>query len=86
MERRDNPVCHFVTPLDGNMDMDIHRPAEVKRDHFMFSLPNTWMSFKFYVSFCHFLSLCFVFISHLHLSCRLFPQRGNAGKEELKLS
>ncbi|XP_010730812.2 MLX-interacting protein isoform X1 [Larimichthys crocea] len=28
VERRDNPVCHFVTPLDGNMDMDIHRPAE----------------------------------------------------------
>ncbi len=30
MERRENPVCHFVTPLDGNIDMDVHRPAEVK--------------------------------------------------------
>uniref|UniRef100_A0A8P4FYN2 BHLH domain-containing protein n=1 Tax=Dicentrarchus labrax TaxID=13489 RepID=A0A8P4FYN2_DICLA len=28
VERRENPVCHFVTPLDGNMDLDIHRPAE----------------------------------------------------------
>ena len=30
MEKRDNPVCHFVTPLDGSMDLDIHRPPEVK--------------------------------------------------------
>lgn len=29
-EKRDNPVCHFVTPLDGSMDLDINRPAEVK--------------------------------------------------------
>ncbi|KAF3851123.1 hypothetical protein F7725_012895 [Dissostichus mawsoni] len=21
-------VCHFATPLDGNMDLDVHRPAE----------------------------------------------------------
>uniref|UniRef100_A0A672JUQ5 MLX interacting protein n=1 Tax=Salarias fasciatus TaxID=181472 RepID=A0A672JUQ5_SALFA len=28
VERRENPVCHFVTPLDGNMDLDVHRPAE----------------------------------------------------------
>lgn len=28
VEKRDNPVCHFVTPLDGTMDLDIHRPAE----------------------------------------------------------
>lgn len=28
VERRDNPVCHFVTPLDGNMDSGVHRPAE----------------------------------------------------------
>nr|XP_046243477.1 MLX-interacting protein isoform X2 [Scatophagus argus] len=28
VERRDNPVCHFVTPLDSTIDMDIHRPAE----------------------------------------------------------
>ncbi|XP_076587342.1 MLX-interacting protein isoform X1 [Chaetodon auriga] len=28
VERRDNPVCHFVTPLDGSMDLDIHRPVE----------------------------------------------------------
>ncbi|KAM3610191.1 uncharacterized protein V6R79_000370 [Siganus canaliculatus] len=28
VEKRDNPVCHFVTPLDGSMDLDIHRPAE----------------------------------------------------------
>ncbi|KAF3695755.1 MLX-interacting protein Transcriptional activator MondoA [Channa argus] len=29
VEKRENPVCHFVTPLDGNMDLDVHRPAEV---------------------------------------------------------
>lgn len=29
VEKRDNPVCHFVTPLDGTVDSDIHRPAEV---------------------------------------------------------
>jgi len=29
VEKRENPVCHFVTPLDGNMDSDV-RPAEVK--------------------------------------------------------
>lgn len=29
MEKRDNPVCHFVTPLDGTVDSFIHRPAEV---------------------------------------------------------
>ncbi|KAI3372832.1 hypothetical protein L3Q82_023281 [Scortum barcoo] len=28
VERRENPVCHFVTPLDGSIDMDVHRPAE----------------------------------------------------------
>ncbi|XP_044052292.1 MLX-interacting protein isoform X2 [Siniperca chuatsi] len=28
VEKRENPVCHFVTPLDGNIDMDVHRPAE----------------------------------------------------------
>uniref|UniRef100_H3DEG2 MLX interacting protein n=1 Tax=Tetraodon nigroviridis TaxID=99883 RepID=H3DEG2_TETNG len=28
VEKRDNPVCHFVTPLDGTVDSDIHRPAE----------------------------------------------------------
>lgn len=28
VEKRDNPVCHFVTPLDGSMDLDINRPAE----------------------------------------------------------
>lgn len=38
VEKRDNPVCHFVTPLDGSMDLDIHRPAEVKiekYDHYV---------------------------------------------------
>uniref|UniRef100_A0A8C6Q2S9 MLX interacting protein n=1 Tax=Nothobranchius furzeri TaxID=105023 RepID=A0A8C6Q2S9_NOTFU len=29
VEKRENPVCHFVTPLDGNMDSDVNRPAEV---------------------------------------------------------
>lgn len=29
VEKRENPVCHFVTPLDGSMDLDVHRPAEV---------------------------------------------------------
>ncbi|XP_035021761.2 MLX-interacting protein isoform X2 [Hippoglossus stenolepis] len=28
VEKRDNPVCHFVTPLDGSMELDVHRPAE----------------------------------------------------------
>ncbi|XP_072243954.1 MLX-interacting protein isoform X2 [Leuresthes tenuis] len=27
VEKRENPVCHFVTPLDGHMDSDV-RPAE----------------------------------------------------------
>uniref|UniRef100_A0A1A7WZ79 MLX interacting protein n=1 Tax=Iconisemion striatum TaxID=60296 RepID=A0A1A7WZ79_9TELE len=29
VEKRENPVCHFVTPLDGNIDSDVNRPAEV---------------------------------------------------------
>ncbi|XP_056275449.1 MLX-interacting protein isoform X2 [Pseudoliparis swirei] len=29
VEKRENPVCHFATPLDGSMDVDVHRPAEV---------------------------------------------------------
>lgn len=28
VEKRENPVCHFVTPLDGNMDSGVHRPTE----------------------------------------------------------
>ncbi|XP_042613023.1 MLX-interacting protein isoform X8 [Cyprinus carpio] len=28
VEKRQNPVCHFVTPLDGNMDSGVHRPTE----------------------------------------------------------
>ncbi|CAB1456479.1 unnamed protein product [Pleuronectes platessa] len=28
VEKRENPVCHFVTPLDGSMELDVHRPAE----------------------------------------------------------
>ncbi|XP_024131870.1 MLX-interacting protein isoform X1 [Oryzias melastigma] len=28
VEKRENPVCHFVTPLDGNMHLDVHRAAE----------------------------------------------------------
>lgn len=28
--KRANPVCHFVTPLDGNMELDINRTTEVK--------------------------------------------------------
>uniref|UniRef100_A0A8D3B4K7 MLX interacting protein n=1 Tax=Scophthalmus maximus TaxID=52904 RepID=A0A8D3B4K7_SCOMX len=27
VEKRENPVCHFVTPLDGSMDLDVHRPG-----------------------------------------------------------
>lgn len=30
VEKRENPVCHFVTPLDGTMDLDVHRPAEAQ--------------------------------------------------------
>ncbi|XP_068617040.1 MLX-interacting protein [Brachionichthys hirsutus] len=28
VEKRNNPVCHFLTPLDGSMELDIHRPTE----------------------------------------------------------
>uniref|UniRef100_A0A665X6K6 BHLH domain-containing protein n=1 Tax=Echeneis naucrates TaxID=173247 RepID=A0A665X6K6_ECHNA len=28
VEKRENPVCHFVTPLDGSMDLDVNRSAE----------------------------------------------------------
>ncbi|XP_029999724.1 MLX-interacting protein isoform X2 [Sphaeramia orbicularis] len=28
VEKRENPVCHFMTPLDGSMELDVHRPAE----------------------------------------------------------
>ncbi|CAK6966467.1 MLX-interacting protein isoform X2 [Scomber scombrus] len=28
VEKRENPVCHFVTPLDGHIDSDVNRPAE----------------------------------------------------------
>ncbi|XP_077456978.1 MLX-interacting protein isoform X2 [Stigmatopora argus] len=29
VERRQNPVCHFVTPLDGNIDLEAHRTSEM---------------------------------------------------------
>ncbi|KAG9329582.1 hypothetical protein JZ751_003579 [Albula glossodonta] len=29
VEKRENPVCHFVTPLDGTISSEDHRPAEV---------------------------------------------------------
>ncbi|KAJ7994273.1 hypothetical protein DPEC_G00264180 [Dallia pectoralis] len=28
VEKRENPVCHFVTPLDGTIDPEDHRPTE----------------------------------------------------------
>ncbi|KAF7661975.1 hypothetical protein LDENG_00248560 [Lucifuga dentata] len=28
VEKRENPICHFMTPLDGNMDSEVHRPGE----------------------------------------------------------
>ncbi|XP_068422752.1 MLX-interacting protein isoform X2 [Clinocottus analis] len=28
VEKRENPVCHFATPLDGSMGVDVQRPAE----------------------------------------------------------
>ncbi|XP_053525597.1 MLX-interacting protein isoform X2 [Artibeus jamaicensis] len=28
LEKRSNPVCHFVTPLDGSVDVDEHRRPE----------------------------------------------------------
>ncbi|XP_035641604.1 MLX-interacting protein-like isoform X5 [Oncorhynchus keta] len=31
VEKRENPVCHFVTPLDGTVDMEDHRPAELQK-------------------------------------------------------
>uniref|UniRef100_A0A8C4ZCZ9 BHLH domain-containing protein n=1 Tax=Gadus morhua TaxID=8049 RepID=A0A8C4ZCZ9_GADMO len=27
VEKRENPVCHFVTPLDGNVESEVHRPS-----------------------------------------------------------
>lgn len=32
VEKRENPVCHFATPLDGSMDSDVHRPTEVEAE------------------------------------------------------
>lgn len=29
LEKRSNPVCHFVTPLDGSVEVDEHRRPEV---------------------------------------------------------
>uniref|UniRef100_A0A3Q0R0K2 Cilia and flagella associated protein 251 n=1 Tax=Amphilophus citrinellus TaxID=61819 RepID=A0A3Q0R0K2_AMPCI len=29
VEKRQNPVCHFVTPLDGTLDLDVHRPEGI---------------------------------------------------------
>ncbi|KAM9821892.1 MLX-interacting protein isoform 2-T2 [Syngnathus typhle] len=29
VERRQNPVCHFVTPLEGNIDLEAHRTSEM---------------------------------------------------------
>lgn len=40
VERRENPVCHFVTPLDGNMDSEVHRSSEVKIEKCFFYNPN----------------------------------------------
>lgn len=31
VEKRENPVCHFVTPLDGSMDLDVHRPVKIEK-------------------------------------------------------
>ncbi|KAL4646601.1 MLX-interacting protein isoform X1 [Arapaima gigas] len=28
VEKRENPVCHFVTPLEGTMASEVHRPSE----------------------------------------------------------
>ncbi|XP_034728731.1 MLX-interacting protein isoform X2 [Etheostoma cragini] len=28
VEKRENPVCHFATPLEGSMDLDVQRPVE----------------------------------------------------------
>lgn len=33
LEKRKNPVCHFVTPLDGSVDVDEHRRPEVFKQH-----------------------------------------------------
>lgn len=33
LEKRKNPVCHFVTPLDGSVDVDEHRRPEVFKPH-----------------------------------------------------
>ncbi|XP_059920519.1 MLX-interacting protein isoform X4 [Gadus macrocephalus] len=31
VEKRENPVCHFVTPLDGNMESEVHRPSMLQK-------------------------------------------------------
>ncbi|XP_056359970.1 MLX-interacting protein isoform X2 [Oenanthe melanoleuca] len=31
LEKRKNPVCHFVTPLDGSVDVDEHRRPELQK-------------------------------------------------------
>ncbi|XP_034026272.1 MLX-interacting protein isoform X2 [Thalassophryne amazonica] len=28
VEKRENPVCHFVTPLSGSIHLEVHRPTE----------------------------------------------------------
>ncbi|KAF0033902.1 hypothetical protein F2P81_013968 [Scophthalmus maximus] len=38
VEKRENPVCHFVTPLDGSMDLDVHRPLQKHKDDDLSSL------------------------------------------------
>ncbi|XP_030219142.1 MLX-interacting protein isoform X4 [Gadus morhua] len=31
VEKRENPVCHFVTPLDGNVESEVHRPSMLQK-------------------------------------------------------
>ncbi len=46
VEKRQNPVCHFVTPLDGNMDTEVHRPTEVSLFGVSFDYTNHFFFFK----------------------------------------
>lgn len=58
MEKRENPVCHFVTPLDGNMHLDVHRAAEVRLEDIL-----TQIFFQFPVLFSLFSSFLCCFCS-----------------------
>ncbi|KAL0979391.1 hypothetical protein UPYG_G00184470 [Umbra pygmaea] len=48
VEKRENPVCHFVTPLDGTMDMESQRPAEAIATEGKYSKTRIEIAFREY--------------------------------------